>query len=103
MSPVRAVLFDRDGTLVHDVPYNAAPERVRPVDGAREALDALRDRRIRLGVVTNQSGVARGCSPRPTSGGSTNAWRNSSARSTSGRSARTAPTTAAPAASPGPE
>ncbi|MYQ36164.1 HAD-IIIA family hydrolase, partial [Streptomyces sp. SID4956] len=60
MSPVRAVLFDRDGTLVHDVPYNAAPERVRPVDGAREALDALRDRRIRLGVVTNQSGVARG-------------------------------------------
>lgn len=60
MSPVRAVLFDRDGTLVHDVPYNAAPERVRPVEGAREALDALRARGIRTGVVTNQSGVARG-------------------------------------------
>ncbi|MFH8761114.1 D-glycero-alpha-D-manno-heptose-1,7-bisphosphate 7-phosphatase [Streptomyces althioticus] len=60
MSPVRAVLFDRDGTLVHDVPYNGSPERVRPVEGAREALDALRARSIRLGVVTNQSGVARG-------------------------------------------
>ncbi|MFD7702618.1 D-glycero-alpha-D-manno-heptose-1,7-bisphosphate 7-phosphatase [Streptomyces caelestis] len=60
MSPVRAVLFDRDGTLVHDVPYNADPDLVRPVDGAREALDALRARGIRTGVVTNQSGIARG-------------------------------------------
>lgn len=60
MSPVRAVLFDRDGTLVHDVPYNADPDLVRPVDGAREALGALRARGIRTGVVTNQSGIARG-------------------------------------------
>ncbi|WP_407698557.1 HAD-IIIA family hydrolase [Streptomyces calvus] len=60
MSPVKAVLFDRDGTLVHDVPYNADPDLVRPVDGAREALDALRARGIRTGVVTNQSGIARG-------------------------------------------
>ncbi len=37
-----AVLFDRDGTLVHDVPYNGDPALVRPVDGAREALDRLR-------------------------------------------------------------
>ncbi|MFE5394421.1 D-glycero-alpha-D-manno-heptose-1,7-bisphosphate 7-phosphatase [Streptomyces sp. NPDC056568] len=60
MSPVRAVLFDRDGTLVHDVPYNGDPERVRPVDGAREAVALLRAHGIRVGVVTNQSGVARG-------------------------------------------
>ncbi|MFD8519102.1 D-glycero-alpha-D-manno-heptose-1,7-bisphosphate 7-phosphatase [Streptomyces capillispiralis] len=60
MSPVGAVLFDRDGTLVHDVPYNADPGLVRPVEGAREALDALRARGIRTGVVTNQSGIARG-------------------------------------------
>ncbi|MFI6208460.1 D-glycero-alpha-D-manno-heptose-1,7-bisphosphate 7-phosphatase [Streptomyces sp. NPDC051041] len=58
--PVRAVLFDRDGTLVHDVPYNGDPELVRPVAGAREALALLRARGIRTGVVTNQSGVARG-------------------------------------------
>ena len=58
--PVRAVLFDRDGTLVHDVPYNGDPALVRPVRGAREAVTALRRARVRVGVVTNQSGVARG-------------------------------------------
>ncbi|WP_139238322.1 HAD-IIIA family hydrolase [Streptomyces aidingensis] len=57
---LRAVLFDRDGTLVEDVPYNDAPERVRPVPGVREALELLRARGIALGVVSNQSGVARG-------------------------------------------
>ncbi|TYP87155.1 HAD-IIIA family hydrolase [Blastococcus xanthinilyticus] len=54
------VLFDRDGTLVHDFPYNGDPDWVRPVDGAKEALDALRARGVRVGVVSNQSGVARG-------------------------------------------
>ncbi|MEU1967212.1 haloacid dehalogenase, partial [Micromonospora sediminicola] len=29
-----AVLLDRDGTLVEDVPYNGDPEKVRPVPGA---------------------------------------------------------------------
>ncbi|MET8029495.1 D-glycero-alpha-D-manno-heptose-1,7-bisphosphate 7-phosphatase [Streptomyces avermitilis] len=60
MNDIDLVLFDRDGTLIHDVPYNGDPERVRPVDGAREALDLLRTRGIGTGVVTNQSGVARG-------------------------------------------
>jgi HAD superfamily hydrolase (TIGR01662 family) len=55
-----AVLFDRDGTLVHDVPYNTDLAAVRPVPGARAALDRLRDIGIPVGVVTNQSGVARG-------------------------------------------
>ena len=54
------VLFDRDGTLVHDVPYNGDPALVTPVDGAREALDSLRARGVRIGLVTNQSGVGRG-------------------------------------------
>jgi histidinol-phosphate phosphatase family protein len=56
----RAVLFDRDGTLVIDVPYNGDPGRVRLVDGAREAIDRLRAERIPTAVVSNQSGVARG-------------------------------------------
>lgn len=55
-----AVLFDRDDTLVHDVPYNGDPARVRPVPGAREALDRLRRAGLRVGVVSNQSGLARG-------------------------------------------
>jgi HAD superfamily hydrolase (TIGR01662 family) len=55
-----AVLFDRDGTLVEDVPYNGDPAQVRPMPGARAALDRLRAAGLRLGVVTNQSGLARG-------------------------------------------
>jgi HAD superfamily hydrolase (TIGR01662 family) len=54
------VLFDRDGTLVHDVPYNGDPAKVAPVPGAREALDRLRDRGVAVGLVTNQSGVGAG-------------------------------------------
>jgi D-glycero-D-manno-heptose 1,7-bisphosphate phosphatase len=56
----RAVLFDRDGTLVEDVPYNGNPELVTPVPGARTAVDLLRDHGMRLGIVSNQSGVGRG-------------------------------------------
>jgi histidinol-phosphate phosphatase family protein len=55
-----AALLDRDGTLVEDVPYNGNPDLVRPVPGAREALDRLRAAGIRLGVVSNQSGLGRG-------------------------------------------
>ncbi|WP_026184305.1 HAD-IIIA family hydrolase [Salinispora vitiensis] len=55
-----AVLLDRDGTLIEDVPYNGDPERVRPMPGARAALDALRAAGLRLAVVTNQSGLAKG-------------------------------------------
>jgi histidinol-phosphate phosphatase family protein len=60
--PVRwkAVLFDRDGTLIRDVPYNGDPAAVEPMPGARSALDRLRAAGIRLGVVTNQSGIGRG-------------------------------------------
>jgi HAD superfamily hydrolase (TIGR01662 family) len=58
--PVRAVLLDRDGTLIEDVPYNGDPDRVRPVAGAREAVQRLREAGIRVGVVTNQSGIGRG-------------------------------------------
>ncbi|MGH3874715.1 MAG: HAD-IIIA family hydrolase [Pseudonocardiaceae bacterium] len=55
-----AVLFDRDGTLIHDVPYNTDPTTVRPVTGVKQALDRLRALGIPVGVVSNQSGVARG-------------------------------------------
>jgi HAD superfamily hydrolase (TIGR01662 family) len=60
MSTLRAVLFDRDGTLVVDVPYNGDPGKVRPMAGAKEVLDGLRAAGIATGVVSNQSGIARG-------------------------------------------
>lgn len=55
-----AVLFDRDGTLVVDVPYNGDPDRVQPVSGAADALSALRRAGVPTAVVSNQSGIARG-------------------------------------------
>ena len=54
-----AVLFDRDGTLVVDVPYNGDPEKVVAMPGARQALDRLRHAGIPTGVISNQSGIAR--------------------------------------------
>jgi HAD superfamily hydrolase (TIGR01662 family) len=60
VTTIEAVLFDRDGTLVEDVPYNGDPDQVRPVPGARAALDRLRAAGVKVGLVTNQSGVARG-------------------------------------------
>jgi len=59
-SKLRAVLFDRDGTLVVDVPYNGDPGKVRPMAGAKEVLDSLRADGIATGVISNQSGIARG-------------------------------------------
>ncbi|SDL83406.1 haloacid dehalogenase superfamily, subfamily IA, variant 3 with third motif having DD or ED/haloacid dehalogenase superfamily, subfamily IA, variant 1 with third motif having Dx(3-4)D or Dx(3-4)E [Arthrobacter sp. ov407] len=56
----RAVLFDRDGTLIYDVPYNADPARVRPMPHSRESLQRLRSRGIPIGVLSNQSGIGRG-------------------------------------------
>jgi histidinol-phosphate phosphatase family protein len=55
-----AVLFDRDGTLVYDQPYNGDPAKVRVMPGARAALDLLRATGVRTAVISNQSGVARG-------------------------------------------
>ncbi|UQX03781.1 HAD-IIIA family hydrolase [Streptomyces sp. RerS4] len=55
-----AVLFDRDGTLVVDVPYNGDPARVAVMPSARAAMAALRERGVPVGVVSNQSGVGRG-------------------------------------------
>jgi histidinol-phosphate phosphatase family protein len=59
-APLAAVLFDRDGTLVADVPYNGDPAKVVAMPGALEALARLRRAGIATAVVSNQSGVARG-------------------------------------------
>jgi histidinol-phosphate phosphatase family protein len=42
------------------VPYNGDPARVELVPGAREAVDAVRAAGLRVGVVSNQSGIGRG-------------------------------------------
>lgn len=57
---IDAVLCDRDGTLVVDVPYNRDPEQVRPMPTVRRGLERLRAAGIATAIVSNQSGVARG-------------------------------------------
>lgn len=57
---IQAVLVDRDGTMIRDVPYNGLPHLVEPLPGVERALARLRAAGVRVGVVTNQSGVARG-------------------------------------------
>lgn len=55
-----AILFDRDDTLIRDVPYNGDPDRVVPVDTAASAVALARSCRVPVGVISNQSGIGRG-------------------------------------------
>lgn len=55
-----AILFDRDDTLIVDVPRLDDPAQVEPMPGAELALRRLRAAAVPFGVVTNQSGIARG-------------------------------------------
>lgn len=57
---VRAVIFDRDGTLVEHVPYVCEAAEIRLLPWVREGIRALRERGLRLYLHTNQSGVGRG-------------------------------------------
>ncbi|WP_342418217.1 HAD family hydrolase [Rathayibacter sp. VKM Ac-2630] len=57
---LRGILFDRDATLVVDVPYNGDPARVEPMPTALDAVERAREAGLSIGVVTNQSGIARG-------------------------------------------
>lgn len=52
---IRAVLFDRDGTLIADRPDRH--EHIVLMPRAREALDHVRSQGMYAGVVTNQPGV----------------------------------------------
>jgi HAD superfamily hydrolase (TIGR01662 family) len=54
------VLFDRDGTLIRDVPYNGDPGLVEPLPGAAAAVRAARRHGLAVAMITNQSGIARG-------------------------------------------
>lgn len=59
-SPRRAVFLDRDGTLIHDRHYLAAPAGVELLPGAAEAVAELGAAGLFVVLVTNQSGIGRG-------------------------------------------
>lgn len=54
-----AVFLDKDGTLIHDVPYNVDPARIVLTPGTCEGLRLLQDAGYALHVITNQPGVAK--------------------------------------------
>ena len=54
----RAVLFDRDGTLVDELPATAFDEELVTVHGAQEALDQLRAEGIAVGLVSRHRRAA---------------------------------------------
>jgi D,D-heptose 1,7-bisphosphate phosphatase len=56
----KAVFFDKDGTLIDNVPYNVDPEKVRLASGALEGVRLLHEAGFNIYIGTNQSGVARG-------------------------------------------
>lgn len=56
----KAVFIDKDGTLVHDVPYNVDPAQICLTAGAGPALRRITNAGYRLIVISNQSGIARG-------------------------------------------
>ena len=57
---LRAVFFDRDGVINVDHGYAHDPKALEWVDGAREIIAELTRAGVKVLVVTNQSGVARG-------------------------------------------
>lgn len=57
---MKAVFFDKDGTLIKDVPYNVNPDLIELKTGAAEAVQKLKKAGWKVFVVSNQSGVARG-------------------------------------------
>ncbi|NNG40887.1 HAD-IIIA family hydrolase [Flexivirga sp. ID2601S] len=57
---VLAVLFERDGTLIRDLPLNTDPDRVQPLPGARAAVDRLRRKGVRVGLMASETAVGAG-------------------------------------------
>jgi len=60
MKPLKAIILDRDGTLIEHVPYLAYPSQVSLLPGVRDALKLVISNGARLYLHTNQSGIGRG-------------------------------------------
>lgn len=56
----RAVFFDKDGTLIENVPYNIKLDLMRLKRGAKEIVAKLKNAGYKIFVISNQSGIARG-------------------------------------------
>jgi D-glycero-D-manno-heptose 1,7-bisphosphate phosphatase len=57
---IKALIFDRDGTLIEHIPYLSEPDKVTLLPGVKEGLEALSSAGFLFFLHTNQSGVGRG-------------------------------------------
>lgn len=57
---MKAIFFDKDGTLINDVPHNVDPQRMVLSSGTGAGLRIFAQLGYLLYVVTNQSGIAQG-------------------------------------------
>jgi D-glycero-D-manno-heptose 1,7-bisphosphate phosphatase len=60
---IRAVFLDRDGTVNEEVGYLRDLDQLRLIPGAGAAIRRLNEAGLKVVLVTNQSGVARGFFP----------------------------------------
>jgi D-glycero-D-manno-heptose 1,7-bisphosphate phosphatase len=56
----RAVFLDRDGTVIEEVGYLSDLKQLRLIPGAAASIKRLNEAGLKVVLVTNQSGVARG-------------------------------------------
>lgn len=61
--PDIAVFLDRDGTVNSEVGYLSSPGELRLIPRTSAAIRELNDLGVRVFIITNQSGVARGIFP----------------------------------------
>ena len=60
LGKIKAIILDRDGTLIEHIEYLKNPNEVKILPGVREGLKFLKDSNVKLFLHTNQSGVGRG-------------------------------------------
>lgn len=56
----KAIFFDKDGTLIHDVPYNVNPELIRFKEYVFESVKLLQQNGFLIIIISNQPGIGLG-------------------------------------------
>ena len=56
----KCAFFDRDGIIIEDVGYLSNIENIKFIDGIFETVSELKKQSYLFGIITNQSGIARG-------------------------------------------
>lgn len=54
----KAIFIDKDGTLIHNVPYNVNPDLIRFEKTAFESMYLLQQQGFLIIIITNQPGIA---------------------------------------------